>query len=931
MKVQMVGVRKQFGTQMLFNDINYTFPEKGLVAVLGPSGCGKTTLLRMLAGLEGDYFGSIRLGTFSLNGSSKEERSAFRLEHLGFVFQDFRLLNMDTVEANVFLPYLPFHHIDKIKQKRLLAEMLHWVGLDGFEKRIVNTLSGGEKQRVSLARALVNDPSIVFADEPTGALDKEHGEQVLGLLKRMSSSRLVLVVTHDESLAQRYADVLLRIENGKLTETILEKPAETSRKAIFPHHPKNKGEKKLPLSWSVAHAKGNLKQKKWRTAMSQMALGMSLVGVGLSLALSSTISSRIGKALTSLLGEESIVMTPSEKMSPSPQIDGAPIEEVRSLVHDYADYIDGVGVSYENNFEDMFQDANRLVLAHHGQKHPLPSFSMRLINDFRWLIDENETIYPFRPPKMENDEVVLGISFDDLKTMTTALGIKTSASSLSAYLENNAVVLSFELRNDEWAYEDEQLVTLIGFYLTENPVFVHDNPSWNEWFFEQAMRFPFTTVFSSPAEYPWTLRKVPFVHLKVKPEDFFRGTQNDSRFNPFVLERFRVKEHRSLCGDGLVCSSPRLQVYLSEKRGVEIGTVNLIRKSAPYLGHYVICSAKGYVIYPEALMAGFSQETFFASSPMLLEEVIDAVGVLSAQEQNQTFVLPSGILSGSFLTTGDEAVRLHPLPEKLLYGRYPKEVDEIIMSEKMAQILFSSSKKSLAQCLYIGSLLTEEKDASQTIHRTFGVVPLTIVGVAEGTSAFISQSDDWGIAFFRDLLGVRAFDLIPSSVAFSIGEEVNDDHLQRLHSLFPAYEFSNPSQMVSQSIQETTRYVSLVLLCLSGLGILISLLLLVLIIYLFLIENRGENELLLTLGFSSKTRRGFVMMNLAVLCGQTLLVSWVEMLALEIGLGIFLDKYFNVSGNLSVLPWPYLAMFAVTFFILAIVKFGMTFLKKNVS
>jgi len=929
MNIRLIGVQKRFGNQVLFENVHFTFPEKGLVTILGPSGCGKTTLLKMVAGLDEDYIGSIQLGAFSLTGSSSAEKEKYRLEHIGFVFQDFRLLNLDTVEANLLLSYLPFHRVHPARQKRFVREMLHWVGLDGFEKRVVNTLSGGEKQRVSLARALMNDPSILFADEPTGALDQSNGQHVLDLLRRMSNNRLVVVVTHDESLATRFADIILRIQDAKIVSTVSKKPSETGRNLFFPHHPKNKYAKNLPLSWTVAHACGNLKAKKWRTAISQMALAMSLVGVGLSLSLSSTISGRIGRALTSLLGEPSIVMTPSQKMPSLIQIDGAPMEEVFSLAEKYPDYVDGVGITFENNFEDMFKDANQLLLANHGTKQSLPSFNMRLINDFQWLDDVNETIYPFRPPKMANDEVVLGLSYDDLKVLSAALNIKASTSAFSAYLQTNEVALSFELRNNEWAYEDEQLVTLIGFFLTDSPNFVHENPFWNQWFFEEAMRFPSTMDFSSPAEYPWTLRKVPFLHLKDNPSNFLNVTQTDPNFYPFVLERFSLPSHRSLCGNGLVCASPRLQVYLSEKSGLEIGTIDFIRKAAPYLGNYVVCSPKGYVVYPEALMAGFSRETLFASSPTLMDEVIDTIGVLSAQEQNQSFVFPRGTLSGSFLKTGDEAVRLHPLPKTLLFGRSPQAVDEIVLSEKMAKLLFSSTKEAMTKSLYVGSLLTEEKDSSQTIRRTFGVVPLTIVGIVPGNSAFIAQEDDWGIAFFRDLLGVSAFDLIPTSVAFSIKQEIGENQLSRLGQQFPGFEFTNPSETISQSIRETTKYISLILFCLSGLGILISMLLLGLVLYLFLIENKDENELLWTLGFSSKNRRNLSMMNLYVLCGQTLLFGWVEMLGLDVGLGFFLDEFFKISSSLSVLPWPYLAMFGVTFFITTIVNFAMTFLKKK--
>lgn len=932
MKIRLVGVTKRFGDQVLFDNLSFCFPEKGLVAIVGPSGCGKTTLLKMVAGLDLDYQGAISLDNLSMKGTPEETLERFRLENIGFVFQDFQLLNLDSVFANIVLPYLPFHDTKTSSLKRQVAEVLRMVGLNGFEKRIVNTLSGGEKQRVALARSLINDPSLLLCDEPTGALDQTNGLHILHILQTVSRRKLVLVVTHDEDMARVYADEILRWEEGNLTpEDIQTRRVETGS-SLRAHYKISHHFRGIPLTWRVAHARANLKQKKWRTAISQMALGISLIGVGLSLSLSKTISVRIEKAMTSMLGEPSILMTRADTFaSPYQSVYGAPLEELSDLVSAYPEYIDGLGVSYENNFEAMFQDANGLTIATRGPKSRLPSFSVRNINDFVWLSDVTESILPLRPPKMEDDELILGLSYDDLKTITSDLHINSTLAALASYLDQSEVFLSLELRNDDWGYEDEQIFSLIGVYLTETPHIVHANPFWNQWIFETCMRFPVTDDFQTPPSLPWMLRKVPYVHTLQEPSLLLDQSLKDPRFEPFVLERLMRVSHPSLCPSLGVCHTPRLEVFLVEKNTVEINDVDFVRKVTPALGPYVVCSPSGYMLYPSAFMAGFAKPTYFSASGALLEQVIDTVSVVSATEQNQTYSLPKGILSGSFLSTGNDAVRLHPLPERARFGRLPIKTEEIVLSERMAGQLYGSSQQAVGQTLFVGSMLSETQDSTMTLRRDFGTTQLTITGVVSGSTAFLCQKDTWGIAFFRDLLGVPSMDLLPTSVAFSLRDDVDESDLQRLHRQFPHYAFSDPTQVLSESIAQTTTYVGWVLFFLSGLGILISALLLSLVLYLFRVENQAENELLRTLGFAHAQRRQTAMMILWVLSGQTFFMSSVEMLILDVGLGRFLDDYFNVSVGLSVLPLPYLAMAGVTFVLTYVVGFLTTLKTKKRS
>ena len=203
-------------TLTVLSDINLTIPAGSTCAIVGPSGSGKTTLLGLCAGLDRATSGSVALNGVVLNHLSEDERAAVRGKHVGFVFQNFNLMPTLTALENVMVP-LELQGV-KGAGKRAVA-LLNQVGLADRQHHYPNQLSGGEQQRVSLARAFSNEPKILFADEPTGNLDEEtgrHVEKLLFDLNRASGTTLVLV-THDLALAEK-TQRILRMKGGHLVE-----------------------------------------------------------------------------------------------------------------------------------------------------------------------------------------------------------------------------------------------------------------------------------------------------------------------------------------------------------------------------------------------------------------------------------------------------------------------------------------------------------------------------------------------------------------------------------------------------------------------------------------------------------------------------------------------------------------------------------------
>jgi putative ABC transport system permease protein len=210
---QLNNVSKKFGKRVILNDLCYRFESGKIYAILGESGSGKTTLLNILGCIDNNYSGNLSIDNNVVN--KKIDNYEIRNNDIGFVFQSYYLLDYLSVEENIRIPTsYSTKKFDEGHFKNLLVEL----SIDNLLDEKVNYLSGGEKQRISLARALINDPRIIICDEPTGNLDLKNANQVIGILKRyISKERIIIVVTHDKNIAFN-CDRILELKDCALYE-----------------------------------------------------------------------------------------------------------------------------------------------------------------------------------------------------------------------------------------------------------------------------------------------------------------------------------------------------------------------------------------------------------------------------------------------------------------------------------------------------------------------------------------------------------------------------------------------------------------------------------------------------------------------------------------------------------------------------------------
>lgn len=196
-------------------NVNLTVARGEFLSIMGPSGCGKSTLLNIMGLLDTPSTGTIEINGTHTEGMKDKELAAFRNKTLGFVFQSFHLINSLNVLDNVELPLL-YRRVNSSERKRLAKEVLEKVGLSHRMNHFPTQLSGGQCQRVAVARAIIGNPEIILADEPTGNLDSGSTKEIMGILKDLhKEGRTVIIITHDNDIAAQ-AERIIRIKDGQI-------------------------------------------------------------------------------------------------------------------------------------------------------------------------------------------------------------------------------------------------------------------------------------------------------------------------------------------------------------------------------------------------------------------------------------------------------------------------------------------------------------------------------------------------------------------------------------------------------------------------------------------------------------------------------------------------------------------------------------------
>lgn len=275
--------------QIALNDVTLAFRNNEFVSILGPSGSGKTTLLNIIGGLDKYTYGNLIIDGVSTRKYKERDWNNYRSKKVGFIFQSYNLINHQTVLSNVLLS-LNIAGKPKKESIKLAKKVLKDVGLENYIKKKPKNLSGGQMQRVAIARALVTNPDIILCDEPTGALDSQTSIQIMELLKKISKEKLVIMVTHNVTLANKYSDRVIALNDGVITYDT--SPYEVENYSLKKIKNKRKSMNKFT---SLSLSFNNLLTKKSRTLLTSFAGSIGIIGIALVLSLSKGTQKYINK------------------------------------------------------------------------------------------------------------------------------------------------------------------------------------------------------------------------------------------------------------------------------------------------------------------------------------------------------------------------------------------------------------------------------------------------------------------------------------------------------------------------------------------------------------------------------------------------------------------------------------------------------------
>ncbi len=299
--LELKNIKKDYpaggGKVNALKGISLAFRKNEFVAILGPSGCGKTTMLNIIGGLDQYTEGDLIIKGTSTKEYKDRDWDTYRNHSIGFVFQNYNLIPHQSVLQNVELA-LTLSGVSKSERRKRAKQALEEVGLGDQLRKKPAEMSGGQMQRVAIARALVNNPDIILADEPTGALDTETSVQVMDILKEISKDRLIIMVTHNPDLAEKYSTRIIRMLDGVITDDtapLSKEEQEESKKETSDKKEKRSSEKKPSMSFATSFGLSlkNLFTKKGRTILTSFAGSIGIIGIALIFAVSQGLTSYI--------------------------------------------------------------------------------------------------------------------------------------------------------------------------------------------------------------------------------------------------------------------------------------------------------------------------------------------------------------------------------------------------------------------------------------------------------------------------------------------------------------------------------------------------------------------------------------------------------------------------------------------------------------
>ncbi len=798
MNINNLTVRFNNKERPVLDNITVTFPSTGLVIIKGVSGSGKSTFLKVIRGDVIAESGSIYFDNDNLLNMNERKKEEYKLIKCGIVFQDNPLISELSIEDNILLMG---EGIKKQYGRAHVSHLLKTVKLNKEPSTLVKYLSGGEAQRVALARALFFKPKLLLLDEPTSALDRENIQSVISLLKSLSFDRLIILVTHEEQIIDRYGDYLYQMEDGKL-KLIRQSKKDNNLLVTMDN---NNLKLKRPYKFIFSYLLKRMNNKKLRTFLVTMFLSLGIFVGGLGNILINGVGNEINKSLNGLT-DPSVFLMESKKDYVIHR-DSLSLETAKNIFHKEKKVVD-IGTYYENDFNALFPDLHDCRIVSSSTHPMLSAFDLNSINDFT-LIDLHKSKVSPSIDSLANDELILGLTPFLIKSFGKALEIINPTFNIVAdYIKNNKVKIVFYAKNVDWNYENEEIFLVTAIKESSEPMIYHTNANFNRYFFIERMKLKETLSWYETNEFPWTLRKRTVIYTYDDETYYF----NNNRL--YYLYLFDELEKRELYY--------RYMISVTDNEYISPFDILQILEANKDIEGVLYGSEKGYKIINNNIIHGFEGYLCIASSDEKIFQI-----------ENQLSV------NSDYLELDNAYVNSILVPNSRNSFTFSPCLDGIKVSLPLANSL-NLKKGDLLKVIYYDFI-------------SFYYDSWLISDVYESDNIEVKIDYETMYFFLNKTIKISSSYLKPQNVMFKCSSKEKMKQIkERCESLYNNYRFTSPSLTIVETFNETMEGINIGLTCFSVWLLLFSIILIQIVQDLYVQELKKDIDLMSKLGFGDK-------------------------------------------------------------------------------
>lgn len=850
----------------------------GLYVFLGPSGCGKTTLLNIIAGLNKEYKGTVNIFNHNYKRMKEEEICALRSSHFSIYFQHSVFLEELTLEENILLTAINTNDELVRFNSEKVALLARKLNIEHRLAQKVKKLSGGEKTRAALARTLAKEVPLYLFDEPTAALDSKNAHIAMELIKEKAVRSIVILVSHDQKLIQKYADVILHLEYGKIVKI---NELNTPKDNVI----KTEQFKGDYVNNSEFTAKALLKAKKRQNLFTGTSINIGIVSLGLSLLLVSAINTKMTSAFQGSFTEETRYIA-ADNIPPPSVIKSVSRAEIVSSFPGASK----VGALYTNDMFMHFPSVNKLSLTFQNHDFPLPSFHIGLFNEPLFINEIKEETFPYIS-SLASDEIALVLPFDDFKVMQNVLRLpfRNLPDELGNYLKQNEVILKLDIGNNLWDYFDEQSFTLKSVLLGLEPYVIMGEPSDVSLLFESKMGLASSLNLTKEEEYPWTLKRINYLYSVDAERLLWETSKNENYLVTLANRQYfrhifnkKALERRILIFE----APPRFNEVLSFSDTSSFFTFD-----------------NGLTFIPEMMMVGYLYNFFLSPSPELVEDVI----TLDKNERLKSrphFALPEGIINLAIQYNGLGSFRFERATRAYA-------INEIGISSGLAQQLFNKIDV-VGETLNIGAL-TSISEINSEYQKDYSQTSLIIKDVINEDRSMLYHHPLWSYLLFKDVFAVDVFSLRLNGVIVEEGAIADT-------TLKVTYPFKDFKTSLDSSLKELQNYTLVIAVA----AFTLSTIIIFMVIYLLVAELNEEFSGLYLIGYAKKTLQKIIKDYIKRFLGLNILLSLGQMFIFSFLIEYILSETFLTpfKYHFEILPYFVVVAFALSllFVLLAFFK-----------